>query len=88
MQNPVGCWALNTECCQILRGSHLTYSAGSEGRDGLIRRASASLEALLGLVKSAPSTGDADKAPWGPHVRRPSHVDVARLDACSCGPHG
>ena len=54
----------------------------------MFRRAFASLEALLGLVKSAPSTGDADKAPWGPHVRRPSHVDVARLDACSCGPHG
>ena len=54
----------------------------------MIRRAFASLEALLGLVKGAPSTGDGDNALWGPHVRRPSHVDVARLDACSCGPHG
>lgn len=53
-----------------------------------MRRASASLDALLSLLKSPPASSPADGAPWGPHVRRPSHVDVARLDACTCGPHG
>ena len=63
--------------------------AGSEGRDGLLRRAAGSLGALLQLVMRAPKhEGDADKAPWGPRIRRPSHVDLARLDSCTCGPHG
>ena len=51
-------------------------------------RASASLDALLSLVKGPPDSSPSNKAPWAPPVRRPSHVDVARLDACSCGPHG
>ena len=63
--------------------------AGSEGRDGLLRRATGSLGALLQLVMRAPKhEGDADKARWGPRIRRPSHVDLARLDSCTCGPHG
>ena len=63
--------------------------AGSEGRDGLLRRATGSLGALLQLAMGAPKhEGNADKAPWGPRIRRPSHVDLARLDSCTCGPHG
>ncbi len=63
--------------------------AGSEGRVGLLRRATGSLGSLLQLVMRAPKReGDADKAPWGPRIRRPSHVDLVRLDSCTCGPHG
>lgn len=60
----------------------------SPGRNIHRPRRSSSIQALLDLFRGAAAHEKPDPMAFGPHPQKAAHVDVARLDACHCGPHG